>query len=88
MPKITAKQDAPQGSKGLGQRLRQAVERRCRQDDCKVNDLCQKIGIARQTLNVHELGKQIPKADLIERYAEVLGVDRSWLAFGVGEMRP
>lgn len=76
-----------QGASGIGQRLRIAVERRCKQDDCKVHDLCQQIGIARQTLNVHELGRQIPKADLIERYAEVLGVNKAWLAFGEGRMR-
>ncbi len=87
MPTNTAKQNASRGAHGLGQRLRDAVERRCKQGDCKVNDLCQQIGIARQTLNVHELGRQIPKADLIERYAEVLGVNKAWLAFGEGRMR-
>jgi transcriptional regulator with XRE-family HTH domain len=75
------------GSIGLGERLRHAVAQRCKTEKCKVNDLCRKIGIARQTLNVHELGTQIPKADLIERYAEALGVNSAWLAFGVGEMK-
>lgn len=50
-------------------------------------DLCRALGLSRQTVNRWFLGGG-PSVDLMRRLAEVLGVDRTWLETGQGDMRP
>lgn len=42
-------------------------------------DLSQRMGISRQSLQMHQSGQRIPKPDHIKKYAEIFGISAETL---------
>ena len=51
-------------------------------------ELGEKVGYTKNYINLIENNKRNPSALLLEKFAEILGVNASWLASGEGEMKP
>ena len=51
-------------------------------------ELGAKVGYTKNYINLIENNKRNPSALLLEKFAEILGVNASWLASGEGEMKP
>ncbi len=68
---------------GIGDRLRRARKAR------KVTqvELAARTGVAHSTVVRIERGQAKPRIETVGRFAEALGVDPKWLAFGGGPER-
>ena len=68
---------------GIGERLRRA--RKARQ--VTQLELAARTGVAHSTVVRIERGQARPRIETVEKFAEALGVDPRWLAFGDGPER-
>jgi transcriptional regulator with XRE-family HTH domain len=73
---------------GFGDRLADARRERgkARRKDLSKAELGRAVGKGRSNVSAWEKGDYFPPAPIMQELADVLGVNRPWLFFGVGEM--
>lgn len=68
-------------TEGVGERIRQVR----RAEGWNQDDLGQRLGVSRQTINGYENERLMPPFKMIDRISELFGISPAWLAYGLGE---